>query len=123
MPQNVHPVMPSPDANYMLQNVCLAMQRPGLPNLLQTVCPTTMPRPDIGNFLQTEFSSMMSRPEMKVPISDFGMMQGQTMQNLIAARMSEQEQAGLPVGDLNSGSQLLNIDQLASVLPSSSKSR
>ncbi|KAI3466684.1 hypothetical protein Pfo_023347 [Paulownia fortunei] len=122
VPQNVHPVIPSPDANYMLQNICPTIQRPGIPNLLQTISSTTMPRPDIGNLLESDLSTMMPSPELKLPISHFSMMQGQTIQNLIASGMHEQERLRLPVRDLNSDSQLLNVDQLARMLPSSSNS-
>ncbi|KAI3456250.1 hypothetical protein Pfo_012913 [Paulownia fortunei] len=127
-PQNVHPVLPVPDVNFMLQNICPAIQRPGLPNLLQTVSPTAMPRPDMGNLLHNALSTMMPRTEFSpnrfgsTPISDINMRQEQTITNLMAARMREQERLRLPARDLYSNSPLLNVEQLALALPSSSSS-
>ncbi|PIN01318.1 hypothetical protein CDL12_26176 [Handroanthus impetiginosus] len=96
LPQNSHLVMQSPDVSYMLQNT--------------------------RNLLQSDLSTMMLRSEPKLPISNSSVMEGQTITNLIAARTHEQEPLGLHARDFSSGSQLLNADQFACMLTSSSYS-
>ncbi|GFQ07647.1 transcriptional corepressor leunig [Phtheirospermum japonicum] len=77
-PSNSKPAIPSPDFNYMLQNMCPTMP-PGFPNLagpsvmqMQEIknlfesdySRTMMPRPDNGNLLGSDFlGMMMPRPE------------------------------------------------------------
>ncbi|KAK4421215.1 hypothetical protein Salat_2072000 [Sesamum alatum] len=98
--QNVNCVTLDPDVNYILQNLCL--------------------RPDIGNLQRSDVSTMMPRPMLKRPIPDISVRPGQTTTNLIAPTICEQECLKLPVRDLNSDLPVLNDNQLACMLPSSS---
>ncbi|XP_012830367.1 PREDICTED: uncharacterized protein LOC105951465 [Erythranthe guttata] len=116
-PQHVQPaVLQNPNLNHMQQNTYPTMQRQALPNMLQNAGPTIIPRPNnIGNILQgSNLSTMTPFPGLKLaPFSGFNMTSGQSI-NRFAVR------------DLNSNSnfnsQLLNIDQLAGMMPSSSNS-
>ncbi|KAL7142670.1 hypothetical protein ABFS83_08G139500 [Erythranthe nasuta] len=116
-PQHVQPaVLQNPNLNHMQQNPYPTMQRQALPNMLQNAGPTIIPRPNnIGNILQgSNLSTMTPFPGLKLaPFSGFNMTPGQSI-NRFAVR------------DLNSNSnfnsQLLNIDQLAGMMPSSSNS-
>ncbi|KAL0328863.1 UNVERIFIED_CONTAM: Transcriptional corepressor LEUNIG [Sesamum calycinum] len=116
--QNVNSVMLDPDVDYILQTLCPTVQMPGLPSMLQTFSP----RPDIGNLQQGDASRTMPRPILELPISDFSIKPGQTTRSLITAPIFEQELLKLPVRDLNSDSQVLNVNQLACMLPSSRNS-
>ncbi|KAL2249519.1 UNVERIFIED_CONTAM: hypothetical protein Sindi_2425600 [Sesamum indicum] len=91
---------------------------PGLRSMLQTLSP----RPDIGNLQQSDASRMMPRPMLELPISDFSLRPGQTSRSLITAPIFEQERLKLPVRDFNSDSVVLNVNELACVLPSSRNS-
>lgn len=99
------------------------MPTPALPSPLQTFSPTIMPRPNIGSLLQSNVPAMMPTPGWRLPISNFGMTQGQTIRNSTARELHEQEALRLAVRDLNSNSQLLSADQLARMLPSLNNSR
>ncbi|KAL0353069.1 UNVERIFIED_CONTAM: Transcriptional corepressor LEUNIG [Sesamum angustifolium] len=128
MPQNVHPVVPMPDVSYMLQNTCPAVLRPPFPYPLQNASPPTMPSPDMGYMLQDALSAMMVRTEQSpnrfgpTLIPDINMKQEQSITNLMAATMREQDHLRPPARDLNSNSHVLTLDQLAYVLPSPSSS-
>ncbi|XP_011086057.1 uncharacterized protein LOC105167896 isoform X2 [Sesamum indicum] len=116
--QNVNSVMLDPDVDYILQTLCPTVQMPGLPSMLQTLSP----RPDIGNLQQSDASRMMPRPILELPISDFSITPGQTSRSLITAPIFEQERLKLPVRDLNTDPQVLNVNELACMLPSSRNS-
>ncbi|KAK4399131.1 Transcriptional corepressor LEUNIG [Sesamum angolense] len=128
MPQNVHPVVPMPDVSYMLQNTCPAVLRPPFPYPLQNASPPTMPSPDMGYMLQDALSAMMVGTEQSpnrygpTLIPDINMKQEQSITNLMAATMREQDHLRPPARDLNSNSHVLTLDQLAYVLPSPSSS-
>ncbi|XP_073273742.1 uncharacterized protein [Primulina huaijiensis] len=131
------------DMNDMSQNISAAMGMLGLPNQPQTVHltampspdmenlhqitpPMTMPRPDMVNFLQSALPITMQRPELNPyclgsPFLDFDMQKGDFLTNLVAANIHEQEHLMFPERGLDFNSQLLNVDQLARMLPSSSK--
>ncbi|KAH6792927.1 LEUNIG-like protein [Perilla frutescens var. hirtella] len=108
LPQNAHPGSTMPDVSYMLQNICPTTPRTGLPNLLQTANPTAMPRPDMGSFLPNSFPMMMPNTNMS---------QEQMMAELLAQRAREQEHLRLPPRNLDANSNVINVDQLASMLP------
>ncbi|KAL2245501.1 UNVERIFIED_CONTAM: hypothetical protein Sindi_2818300, partial [Sesamum indicum] len=115
--QNVNSVTLDPDVDYILQTRP-TVQKPGLPSMLQTL----NPRPDIEILQQSDASRMMSRPILELPISDFSTRPGQTSRSLITAPIFEQERLKLPVRDLNSDPQVLNVNELACMLPSSRNS-
>ncbi|XP_073283337.1 uncharacterized protein [Primulina huaijiensis] len=99
------------DMNDMSQNISAAMGMLGLPNQPQTVHLTAMPSPDMENLHQITPPMTMPRPDMK----------GDFLTNLVAANIHEQEHLMFPERGLDFNSQLLNVDQLARMLPSSSK--
>ncbi|XP_073148375.1 uncharacterized protein [Henckelia pumila] len=148
--QNILPEMARPDMNYMSQNISAAMGMLGLPNQSQTVHltampspdmvnlhqntpPMTMPRPDIMDFLLSARPITMQWPELNPYClgspptlnfdiqKDFDIQNGDFLTNLIAANIHEQEQLMFPERGLDFNSQLLNVDQFAQMLPSSSK--
>ncbi|KAK4439956.1 Transcriptional corepressor LEUNIG [Sesamum alatum] len=128
VPQNVHPVVPVPDMSYMLQNTCPTMLRPAFPYPLQNVSPPTMPSPDMGYMLQDAVSAMMAGTELTpnrfgpILIPDTTMKPEQSITNLMAATMHEQDRFRPPSRDLNSNANVLTLDQLDFVLPSPSSS-
>ncbi|XP_075502974.1 uncharacterized protein LOC142540587 isoform X4 [Primulina tabacum] len=103
--------MERPDMNDMSQNISAAMGMLGLPNQPQTVHLTALPSPDMENLHQSTPPMTMPRPDMK----------GDFLTNLVAASIHEQEHLMFPERGLDFNSQLLNVDQLARMLPSSSK--
>ncbi|PIN08145.1 hypothetical protein CDL12_19280 [Handroanthus impetiginosus] len=136
MPQNVNPILPvsGPGVNF-------AMQMPDFANLLPTVCPTTILRPDIGILLQNSASmvpstiprlnmrnslqnafSMMPQTKFNpvTAITHINMVELQTKTKLIAARMSEKKCLRPPARDIYSNINLIKVNKLAPVLPSSS---
>ncbi|KAL9146370.1 hypothetical protein ABFS82_13G105800 [Erythranthe guttata] len=124
--QNVRPVPPMPDLNEMmqLQNICAATRNPGLLNLLQTVNPTTMSMQDMENLLQSSVS--MQRAEFdpntleSTPVSDNNAKEEQTATSFIAERIRElQALPKLPPVGLDNNSHLLDVDQVAQVIPAS----
>ncbi|XP_073038699.1 uncharacterized protein [Primulina eburnea] len=103
--------MERPDMNDMSQNISAAMGMLGIPNQPQTVHLTALPSPDMENLHQSTPPMTMPRPDMK----------GDFLTNLVAASIHEQEHLMFPERGLDFNSQLLNVDQLARMLPSSSK--
>ncbi|EYU27985.1 hypothetical protein MIMGU_mgv1a014614mg [Erythranthe guttata] len=115
-----------PDLNEMmqLQNICAATRNPGLLNLLQTVNPTTMSMQDMENLLQSSVS--MQRAEFdpntleSTPVSDNNAKEEQTATSFIAERIRElQALPKLPPVGLDNNSHLLDVDQVAQVIPAS----
>lgn len=131
--QSPQPMSSGQDVDYMLQNICPTMPRSGLPNLMQTADnPAPRLRLDRAELLQN-FPAMVPNMEFTPPnrfgqspitISENTMRQEQMLADYVAQRAHEQEHlTRLPPRSLDANSNALNVEHLASMMPSGSGSR
>lgn len=133
-----------PDASFMLQNAPPAVPGPGIPDMLQAVNPSPPPMPmhvpmsmpmaspEMGGLLPNAFPPMMPAMDFSanrfgqapVVIPDNSMRVDQMMTDPISARVREQQHQSLPRGSLDAvNTNLLNVDQVANMVPLGSSSR